>query len=350
VRYRAPRTLDFAFKAVCVLCADPMISRRAFLALGAGSLVTPGPAGAQTPKKTARVGLLSPGDAKTRAWVVEPFRKSLHRHGWVEGDNLVIEYRYGGDDYERLQALAKELGRLKVDVILAASAPAARAAKDATTTTPIVFVTGNDPVRAGLVASFARPGGNMTGQAGLGPELDRKRIELLKAVLPTLSAVTLLANPTNPMTAQRLPEFKATAQALQIAVRMVGASDGKRLDAALHEIGRAGTAGLIVLEDPTLIAHRTRIIDFMAQNRVPTMYTSYGWAEQGGLMEYTPDNHELYSRAATYVNRILRGAKPGDLPVEQPTKFELIINLKTAQALGLTIPPSVLGRADRVIE
>jgi ABC-type uncharacterized transport system substrate-binding protein len=262
----------------------------------------------------------------------------------------VIEYRYGGDDYERLQALAKELARLKVDVILAASAPSAQAAKDATTTTPIVFVTGNDPVRAGFVASFARPGGNMTGQAGLGPELDRKRIELLKAVLPTVSAVTLLANPTNLMTAQRLPEFKATAKALQIDVRMVGASDGKRLDAALHEIGRAGTAGLIVLEDPTLIAHRKRIIDFMAQNRVPTMYTSYGWAEQGGLMEYGSDNRELYSRAARYVDRILRGAKPGDLPVEQPTKFEFVINLKTAKALGLTIPHSVLLRADQIIE
>ncbi len=333
-----------------MLCADPMISRRAFLALGAGLLVTPGRAGAQTPKKTARVGLLSPGDAKTRAWAVEPVRKTLHRHGWVEGNNLVIEYRYGGDDYERLRALAKELVRLKVDVILAASAPAAQAAKDATTTTPVVFVTGNDPVRAGFVASFARPGGNMTGQAGLGPELDRKRIELLKAVFPALSAAMLLANPANPMTAQRLPGFEATGQALNIDVRMVGASDGKQLDAALQEIGRVGTIGLIVLEDPTLIAHRKRIIDFMAQHRVPTMYTSSGWAEHGGLMEYAPDLRELYSRAATYVDRILRGVRPDDLPVEQPTKFELVINLKTAKALGLMIPHSVLLRADRIIE
>jgi putative ABC transport system substrate-binding protein len=240
--------------------------------------------------------------------------------------------------------------RLKVDVILAASAPAAQAAKEATTTTPIVFVTGNDPVRAGLVASFARPGGNMTGQAGLGPELDRKRIELLKAVVPTLSTATLLLNPTNLMTAQRLPEFEATARELKIDVRTVGASDGKQLDAALEEIGRARTAGLIVLEDAILIAYRKRIIDFMAQHRVPTMYTSFGWAEQGGLMEYAPDLRELYSRAATYVDRILRGAKPGELPVEQPTKLEFVVNLKTAKALGLTIPPSLLLRADHVIE
>jgi putative ABC transport system substrate-binding protein len=321
-----------------------------FLAVGAGLLVTPGAATAQTPKKMARVGLLSPGDAKTRAFAVDAVRKTLHAHGWVEGDNLVIEYRYAGDDYDRLRALAKELVRLKVDVILAASAPAARAAKEATTTTPIVFVTGNDPVRAGFVASFARPGGNMTGQAGLGPELDRKRLELLKAVLPSLAAAALLVNPTNPMTAQRLPEFEATARALKIDVRTVGASDAKQLDAALHEIRRGVTAGVIVLEDPILIAHRNRIIDFMAQYQVPTMYTSSGWAEQGGLMEYAPDLPEMYSRAATYVDRVLRGAKPGDLPVEQPTKFQLVINLKTARALGLTIPQSVLLQADQIIE
>jgi putative ABC transport system substrate-binding protein len=262
----------------------------------------------------------------------------------------VIEYRYGGEDYERLRALAKELVRLKVDVILAASAPSAQAAKEATAATPIVFVTGNDPVRAGFVASFARPGGNMTGQAGLGPELDRKRIELLKTMVPTLSAAALLVNPTNPMTAQRLPGFVATAQELKIDVRTVGASDGKQLDAALREIGRAGTAGLIVLEDPTLIAYRKRIIDFVAQHRVPTMYTSHGWEEQGVLMEYTPDTRELYSRAAIYVDRILRGAKPGDLPVEQPTKFEFVINLKTAKALGLTIPQTLLLQASQLIE
>jgi putative ABC transport system substrate-binding protein len=326
-----------------------VIPRRAFLALVAG-LLAAGPARAQTPKKMARVGFLSPGNAKTRAFAVDAFRKALHARGWIEGNNLAIEYRYGGDDYERLRALATELVRLNVDVILAASAPAAQAAKAATTTTPIVFVTGNDPVSAGFVASFARPGGNMTGLAGLGPELDRKRLELLKSVVPALSAATLLLNPANPMTAQRLPEFEATGRTLKIHVRTVGASDGTQLDAALQEIGRAAAAGVIVLEDPILIGHRKRIIDFMAQHRVPTMYTSSGWAEQGGLMEYAPDLPDLYARAAAYVDRILRGAKPGDLPVEQPVKIELVINQKTAKALGLRIPVSVLLRADRVFE
>src|SRR3989442_14216555 len=203
------------------------MDRRSFLAFGAGLLVISSPAGAQTPKNAARVGLLSPGDSKTRAWAVDAVRKTLHGRGWVEGDNLVIEYRYGGEDYERLLALAKELVRLKVDVILAASAPSAQAAKEATATTPIVFVTGNDPVRAGFVASFARPGGNMTGQAGLGPELDRKRIELLKEVVPSLSVATILANPTNPMTPQRLDEVEATARALKVQLRRVTASDAK---------------------------------------------------------------------------------------------------------------------------
>ena len=327
-----------------------MISRRAFLAGGAGLLVTPGPASAQKLKKMARVGLLSPGDAKTRAFAVDAVRKTLHAHGWVEGSNLVIEHRYAGDDYDRLRTLAKELVTLKVDVILAASAPAAQAAKETTNTIPIVFVTGNDPVRAGFVASFARPGGNMTGQAGLGPELDRKRLELLKAVFPSLSAAALLVNPTNPMTAQRLPMFEATARALKIEVRTVGASDAKELNEALHEIRRGGTSGVIVLEDPTLIAHRKQIVDFMAQHRVPTMYTSSGWAEQGGLIEYAPDLPEMYRRAGAYVDRILRGAKPGELPIELPTKFKLAINVKAARALGLTIPPSVLVQADQIIE
>jgi putative tryptophan/tyrosine transport system substrate-binding protein len=326
------------------------MDRRAFIAVGAGLLLRTRPASGQAPKKLVRVGMLSPGDAKTRAFAVNAVRKALRARGWVEGENLVIEYRYAGDDYDYLRALAKELVHLNVDVILAASAPSARAAKEATTTIPIVFVTGNDPVRAGFVASLARPGGNMTGQAGLGPELDRKRIELLRAVFPALTVAILLANPTNPMTAQRVPQFASTARALKIEVRTVGASDTKQLDGALEEIARGGTAGVIVLEDPMLIAQRKRIIEFMAQHRVPTMYTSSGWAAQGGLMEYAPDLTDLYSRAGTYVDRILRGAKPGDLPVEEPTKVDLVLNVKTAKALGLTIPPSLLLRADQVIE
>jgi putative ABC transport system substrate-binding protein len=276
-------------------------------------------------------------------------REALHGHGWVEGKNLVIEYRFGGERYERLRVLADDLVRLKVDLIFAASAPAAQAAKQATATIPIVFTTLNDPVRVGLVASFAFPGGNMTGQAGLGPELDRKRIELLKDVVPSLSRATVLVNPSNPMTPQRLGEIEAAA-ALKVQLRPVTASDAKELDKALQEMARARPAALIVFEDPMLIAHGRRIIDFAAQHRILTIYTSPGWAEQGGLMEYSASIREVLVRAAAYVDRILRGAKPADLPVEQPTKFELVINLKIAKALSLTIPPSLLLRADQVIE
>ena len=328
-----------------------MIGRRQFVSTTAlGILATPLAVKAQPVRKTARVGFLSPGDRVARGAYVEWFKEALRGHGWVEGENLVIEYRFGGERYERLRTLADELVRLKVDLIFASSAPAAQAAKEATAEIPIVFSTLNDPVRAGFVASFARPGGNMTGQAGLGPELDRKRIELLKEVVPSLSRATVLVNQSNPMTPQRLREMEATVQALKVQLRVVTASDEKELDAALRAMARARPVGLIVFEDPTLIIHRRRIIDFAAQHRIPTVYTSSGWAERGGLMEYAVDVQEMYRRAAVYVDKILKGAKPADLPIEQPTKFELVINLKSAKALGLTIPPSVLLRADQVIQ
>ena len=320
------------------------------VAFAFGALLAPLAAEGQQAGKVARIGFLSPGDHVVRSAGVEQFREALRGQGWVEGKNLVIEYRFGGDRYERLRVLADDLVRLKVDLIFAASAPSAQAAKEATATIPIVFTTLNDPVRAGFVASFARPGGNMTGQAGFGPELDRKRIELLKELVPSLAVATVLANPTNPMTPQRLAEIDATAQALKVQVRRVTASDAKDLDEALREMARARPAGLVVLEDPALIAHRRRIVDFVAQHRIPTVYTSPGWAEQGGLIEYTVNQREQRRRAVSYVDRILRGAKPGDLPIEQPTKFDLVINLKTAKALGLTIQPALLLRANQVIE
>jgi putative ABC transport system substrate-binding protein len=328
------------------------ISRRTWLGVVAFLVSAPRMVTAQRSTKVVRIGYLSPGQRSSpgRGELLKAFNEAMKEHGWVEGENLLVEYRFGGERYEQLRALAVELARLKVDLIFAASAPAAQAAKETTATIPIVFSTLNDPVRAGFVTSFARPGGNMTGQAGLGPELDRKRIELLKEVVPSLSVATVLANPTNPMTPQRLAEVDATAKALKVQVRRMTASDAKELDEALREMARARPAGLVVLEDPTLIAYRKRIVDFVAQHRIPTVYTSPGWVEQGGLVEYTLNQREMYRRAVSYIDRILRGAKPADLPVEQPTKFELVINLKTAKALGLTIPPSLLARADRVVE
>jgi len=326
------------------------VNRRVFV-IGLGAvLAAPLVAEAQQAGKVARVGFLSPGERSSRGWQADVLKEALRGHGWVEGENLVIEYRFGGERYERLRMLADELVRLKVDLIFASSAPAAQAAKEATATVPIVFSTLNDPVRASFVTSFARPGRNMTGQAGFGPDLERKRIGLLKEVVPSLSRATVLINPSNPMSPQRLSEINETARALNLSLSLATASDAKELDEALRMMARARPGGLIVLEDPLLLANGKRIIDFAAQHRIPAVYTSLGWAEQGGLMEYAANTRELIRRAASYVDRILKGAKPGDLPIEQPTKFELVINMKTAKALGLTIPPSLLLRADQVIK
>ena len=303
---------------------------------------------AQPAAKLYSVGYLTPGERLSPRG--EAFRESLRGRGWVEGQNLVIVYRFGGEQYERLRALAADLVNLKVDVIFAASAPAAQAAKEATTTIPIVFHTLNDPVRVGLVASFARPGGNLSGNAGLGPELDQKRFELLKELVPSLSRAAVLVNPANPVTAQRLDVIKQAARALKVDVRVITASDAKGLEEVLQTMARTKPAGLIVFEDPVFTLESSRIIEFAARHRVPVVYTQSGHAVRGGLIEYAPNQREMYRQAVLYVDKILKGAKPADLPVEQPTKFELVINLKTAKALGLTIPPSVLGRADQLIE
>jgi len=325
------------------------MDRRTFVAtLAGGLLAAPFAARAQQTGKFARVGYLATGERLGP--VGEAFPEALRGYGWVEGQNLVMEYRFGGEQYERLDALAADLAHLQVDVIFAASAPAAQAAKAATTTIPIVFHTLNDPVRAGLVASFARPGGNMTGNAGLGPELDQKRIELLKELVPALSAATVLVNPSNPMTPPRLSVIEETGRALRVQVRVLTASNAKGLDEAFQAMVRRKPAGLIVFEDPVFTLHRQRIIDFARNQRLPAVYTQSNWAVLGGLVEYAPNQREMYRQAAGYVDRILRGAKPADLPIQQPTKYELVINLKTAKALGLTIPPSLLQRADQVIE
>jgi putative ABC transport system substrate-binding protein len=325
------------------------IHRRTFLGgIVWSALAVPVAAEAQPAAKVYRVGYLTPGERLSPRG--EAFREALRELGWVEGQNLAIVYRFGGEQYERLRAVATDLVNLKVDVIFAASAPAAQAAKEATTTIPIVFHTLNDPVRAGLVVSFARPGSNLTGNAGLGPELDQKRVELLKELVPSLSRTAALVNPANPMTPQRLGVLEQTGRALKVEIRVITASDAKGLDKVLQTMARAKPAGLIVFEDPVFSLERSRIIEFAARHKVPVVYTQSGHAAQGGLIEYAPNQREMYRQAATYVDRILRGAKPADLPIEQPTKFELVINLKTAKALGLTIPQSLLIRADEIIQ
>jgi putative ABC transport system substrate-binding protein len=325
------------------------IARRSFVTrLPVALLAAPLIASAQTVLPTARLGYLTTGERLTAT--AEAFRHGLREHGWLEGHNLVIEYRFGGDDYARLRVLAADLVRSKVDLIYAASAPAAQAAKEVTTTVPIVFHTLNDPVRAGLVASFARPGGNLTGNAGLGPELDRKRIELLKELVPSLSVATVLVNRANPMTPPRMRVIEETAPALNVQIRVASASDAKELEATLKAIAQSKPDGLIVFEDPVFSRYRSRIIEFAAKHKIVMVCTQSEWAAQGGLIEYAPNQRAMMRQAAAYVDRILRGARPGDLPVEQPTKFELVINMKTAKALGVTIPPPLLLRADQIIE
>jgi putative ABC transport system substrate-binding protein len=323
-----------------------IVDRRAFVAGSIAIVAGAVAAQAQQPIARARVGYLS----TTLTARGEIFRQELRRLGWTEGENLVIEYRFGGDEYARLRTLAADLVRLKVDVIFATSAPAAQAAKDTTTTIPIVFHTLNDPVQAGFVESFARPGGNLTGNAGLGPELDQKRIALLKELVPSLTSATVLVNPTNPMTPQRLRVIDETSRALNLPTRVITVSDPKELARAFATIAESKAAGLIVFEDPMFFRYRARIIELANTHQVVTVYTQSGLAREGALIEYAPNQDEMFRQAAAYVNRILRGAKPADLPVEQPTKFELVINLKTAKALGVRIPQSLLLRADQVIE
>jgi putative tryptophan/tyrosine transport system substrate-binding protein len=321
---RASRTLTLPSAATSPYLPSVDVRRAVVVALVVGILATPLAAEAQQPPGKARVGFLSTGERLSP--LAEAFKEALRERGWTEGENLVVEYRFGGEKYERLRALAAELVHLKVDVIFAANAPAAQAAKEATATIPVVFHTLNDPVRAGFVTSLARPDSNMTGNAGLGPELDRKRVEVLKEVVPSLSQATVLLNPSNPMTPARLRETEETAQTLKIKLRVVTASDANELGQTLQEIRRLRPAGLILFDDPVFFLHRQRIIDFAALQRIPAVYSQSGWAAHGGLMEYAPNQREMYRQAAGYVDRILKGAKPADLPVEQPTRFELVIN------------------------
>jgi putative ABC transport system substrate-binding protein len=317
-------------------------------ALAVGLLAAPLGAGTQPAGRAWRIGVVR-GSAPPAA-EIEAFRQGLRELGYVEGRNLEILFRWAEGRDERLPALVAELVRLNVDLIVSSAPAATRAAQEATTTIPIVMVTVADPVAFGFARSLARPGGNITGFAFQHPELSGKRLALLKEAIPKLSRVAVLWNADNPYKAADMREVEAAAAGagvmlLSLAVR--GAEGfGGAFEAARH--GQAGC--LITLEDPFTIAHRARIVELARKHRLPALYGRRVYVDAGGLMSYGPDPLDQYRRAAIYVDRILKGARPGDLPVEQPTKFELAINLKTARALGLTIPPAVLLRADAVIE
>jgi putative ABC transport system substrate-binding protein len=316
-------------------------------ALGACLNAAPLVAEAQEAGKVFRVGSLSPAGNPALEGVFLDAMRSL---GYVEGKNLIFERRYADNQLERLPALAAELVSLKVDVIVATGTVAPLAAKKVTTTIPVVIWSTGDPVGSGIASSLARPGGNITGLTIDSPELAGKRLQLLKEVVPGLTRVAVLWNAANPYAAVVLRETQDAARLLAIQIESIEVRSPLDFDGAFGAVIKANSNGLIVVEDPLTYVVLTRIVNFTTTNGLPAMYGMKEFASEGGLIAYGPDYQNLLRRAATYVDKILKGAKPGDLPIEQPTKFGLVINLKTAKALGLTIPQPLLLRADEVIE
>ncbi len=317
------------------------------VALALGVLAVPLAAEAQQAGKVPRIGvLLSFTEPDPR---VEALKQGLRELGWIEGQNVGLEYRYANNKLEQLPNLAVELVRLKVDVIVTGGEAGIRAARDATSTIPIVMANSGDPVGTGLIASLSRPGGNMTGLSLLTPDLGGKRMELLKETVPKVSRVAVLWNPTNAVKVLELKSTEVAAKALGVMVTSFEVRAPTDFDRAFAAIGRERPTALTTLTDPLTLGHQKQIAEFAAKSRLPMIAENREFAEAGGLLTYGASLRDLYRRAATYVDKILKGAKPGDLPVEQPTKFELVVNLKTAKTLGIKIPQSVLIRADEVI-
>ena len=305
---------------------------------------------AQQARKIPRIGYLSATSTSNNAARIEAFRQGLRELGYVEGKNIVIEWRHAEEKLDRLPALAVELVRLKVDVIVTAGPPATRAAKGATSTIPIVMGFDNDPVGNGFVASLARPGGNITGLANLNPELSGKRLELLKEIIPRLSRVAVFGESTFPGNTQSLRETELAAGAFGVKLQYLEVLGPKDIQTAFGAARKGRAEAVLVLQSPIFNSQRKQIVELAVKNRLPAIYSAAEWMEDGGLMTYSASLTDLFRRVATYVDKILKGTKPADLPVEQPTKFELIINLKAAKQISLTIPPNVLARADKVIK
>ena len=305
---------------------------------------------AQQSGKLPRVGLLFVGESAPPSPQVQALRQGLRDLGYVEGKTIVLEYRYAEGKIERLPELAAELVRLPVDVIVTALSPAIQAAKQATDTIPIVFAVSGNPLATGYVTSLAHPGGNVTGLSAMDYDLTGKRLELLTEALRKVSRVAVLWNPGNGAMVLKMEEVRVAAHALRVEIKSLEARQPQDFDQMLAALPRQHADALLTLADPLTLFHRDRIIEAAAKNRVPAMYELQEFVEAGGLMSYGPSILDNFRRAAAYVDKILKGAKPGDLPVEQPTKFDLVINLKTAKQIGLSIPPNVLARADRVIK
>jgi putative tryptophan/tyrosine transport system substrate-binding protein len=327
-----------------------MKKKIAGLALSAVLFALSLPAAAQQSGKIPRIGFLNPNPAATVSGRMEAFRQGLRDLGYVEGKTIVIEYRYADGNAERLPDLAAELVGLKVDLIITSSTPSVWAIQKASTTIPIVFTVISHPVENGIVASFARPGGNVTGLTILTEELSGKRLELLKETVSNVTRVAALSDLTNPTQPLEWKEILTAARGLGLKLQSLGVRSSSDFDSAFEAALRERAQALITLPQPLINAHRNRILEFAAKNKLPAMYPLADYVDAGGLMSYAPVYTDLFRRAATYADKILKGTKPADIPVEQPTKFELVINLKTAKQIGLTVPPNVLARADRVIK
>jgi len=319
-----------------------------FVCISAALLLTSARAEAQQPVKVPRVGYLSGGSLSSLESRIEAFRQGLREVGYVEGKNIVIEWREA-KKLDRVREVADELVGLKMDVIVSPGPAVTRPLKQATSTIPIVMAQDTDPVGNGFVTSLARPGGNITGLAALAPEMGGKQLELLKEIIPKLSRVAVVGNSTVPGDAQALRETVLAAGAYEIYLRYLDLRNANDIDAVFQAAAKGRADAVLILGNPTLNAHRQQIVDQVVKHRLPATYTRPEYIDEGGLMYYGTNYNDLFRRAAGYVDKILKGAKPADLPVEQPTKFELIVNLKAAKQIGLTIPNKVLAKADRVI-
>jgi putative ABC transport system substrate-binding protein len=324
--------------------------RREFITLlggAAASVSLPFAAHAQQSRKVPRIGVLLPGTPASFSLRTKAFLAGLRDLGYLEGQTIEIEWKWGQDRVEGLPELAAELVRRNVEVIVTGGTPAAKALKGATGTIPIVMAIIGDPVAAGLVDSLARPGGNATGFSIVAPDLSGKRLELLREIVPNVSPVAVMLNTRNPQSQFELKETQTAARALGLRLHPIQVSPDDTLEQAFAAMSNASARTLIILTDPIFFSQRKSIVDLAARHRLPAMYFFQEFAKEGGLVSYGPSDLDLYRRSATYVDRILKGAKAGELPVEQPTKFELVINLKTAKAIGLDIPPMLLARPTR---
>jgi putative ABC transport system substrate-binding protein len=325
------------------------VRRRAFITLLGGAAAWPLAARAQQPQKVARIGFLGLGPASAWSDRLGALRAGLGDLGWVEGKNILIEFRWA-DGVEQLPQLAAELVAMNVDIIFAPSSTMVEPARQATKTIPIVFSNHADPIGTGHVASLARPGGNITGLSELTTELNVKALETFREAVPQARRIGVLWNPTTPSQVPGLQSVKAAGEKLGLALRIVSAARAEEFDGALASMTREGVGGVFVVPSPLTILERARLGELALKHRLPTMFGAKESVQAGGLMSYGPDRNDMSRRAAFYIDKILKGAKPADLPVEQASKYLLVINLKTAKALGLEIPPTVLARADEVIE